>query len=346
MLSRSHSIRFMMLFSFALSVGSAQTLIIPQIADGGAWQTELALTNTGTTATTVSLSFFQSGANSTTQSWNPPFQEVGSTQNLSLPPASTTFLHTQGTAASLTEGWATMQAGPNVVAYAIFTQTVTGRQNQDGTAPAAAAVSRILVPFDNTSGFASTIAIANPGSTSESIAVAVQPTSGAAAQLSAISLPAGGYTAFVVPTQFSSTAAERGLLEFSSASGTFSVIALRFNPTGAFTAAPVYAESGSPVIVPGVSAFNGTYNGNFSSAQISGAVAATVSNGVVTVTSPGSGSGTITADGQTTFGVAVAQGAACNFIGTAVVTGTTATASGTFSCTSPSISGTWNVTRQ
>ena len=195
MRTRSTLIHLLMMFPLTLSLGHAQTQIIPQVADGGAWQTTLVLTNTGATSATASLTFFQSNGNGdgTTQSWNLPFQETSSAQTLSLPAASTTFLHTLGTAANLTEGWGQLQAGANVVAYAIFTQTVLGRQNQDGTAPAAAAASRILVPFNNTSGFATSIAIANSSTVSESIAVAVQPASGAAAQLSSISLPAGGY---------------------------------------------------------------------------------------------------------------------------------------------------------
>jgi hypothetical protein len=350
MLTRSNLIHLLILFPLAFSLGRAQTQIIPQIADGGAWQTTLVLTNTGTTTATASLTFFQSAANGTTQSWNPPFQETGTTQNLSLAAASTTFLHTLGTAANLTEGWAQLQAGSSVVAYAIFTQTVQGRQNQDGTAPAAAAVSRVLEPFDNANGFATTMAIANPGTASISISVAAQPTSGPAVQLAAISLPAGGYTAFSVPMQYLSTSGARGLLEFSSTSRTFSIIALRFNPTGAFTASPVYAESGSPVIVPGASVFNGNYAGSFTSPQVAGAVSATVNNGVITVTSvggtSGSGSGTVTASGQITLGVAVGEGVTCNFSGAIAIVGSGATASGTFTCPSEGVSGTWNITRQ
>src|ERR1700722_8460158 len=140
MLTRTNLIHLLMAFPLALSVGHAQTQIIPQIADGGAWQTTLVLTNTGTSAANVGLTFFQSGANNTTQSWALTFQETSSPQSLSLPAASTTFLHTLGTAPNLTEGWAQLQANSSVVAYAIFTQVVTGRQNQDGTAPAAAGV--------------------------------------------------------------------------------------------------------------------------------------------------------------------------------------------------------------
>lgn len=142
-------IRFLLVFLCALSLGSAQTLIIPQVADGAGWQTTLVLTNTSASATTASLIFFQSTSGGATQSWAPPFLETSSVQNLQLPAASTVLLHTPGTAGALSEGWAQLQAGTGVVAYAIFTQTAPGQGVQDGTASAVASTSRALLPFDN-----------------------------------------------------------------------------------------------------------------------------------------------------------------------------------------------------
>jgi hypothetical protein len=326
---------------------SGQTLVIPQIADGNGWQTELVLTNTGATATTVSLNFFQSVGAGVTQNWTPPFLETSVLQNISLPAASTVFLHTPGTAGSLSEGWAQVEGNSAVSAYAIFEETVSGRQNQDGTALAAPSTSRMLVPFDNTNGFVTTMAIVNTTGSSESIAVAAQTTGGAPAQLAAITLPPNGYMAFTLPLQFSALSSVKGLLELYASTGSFSLIALRFNPTGAFTAAPVFAETGSPVITSaggGLAAFNGTYVGTYSGPGVSGPVMATVNNGTFTLTEPSGGTGTIMANGQVTFGTAVAGGTSCGFTGTITVTGTTASGSGTFSCTN--VSGTWNVTRQ
>jgi hypothetical protein len=62
------------------------------------------------------------------------------------------YLHTLGTAASLSQGWAMVNADAGIVAYAIFTFRSPGHQDQDGTALAAASTTRILVPFDNSSG--------------------------------------------------------------------------------------------------------------------------------------------------------------------------------------------------
>ena len=56
-------------------------------------------------------------------------------------------------------------------------------------------------------------------------------------------LPSQGHLAFALPNQLPVTAGHRGLAEFyidPRSGGGLSAIALRFNPSGAFTSAPVY----------------------------------------------------------------------------------------------------------
>jgi len=75
--------------------------IVSQIADGGAWGTGLVATNTTTTGPAAfSMDGYQDVGSGATQPWQPPFVEVNSTQNLSLPPGGTLFLHTAGTASN------------------------------------------------------------------------------------------------------------------------------------------------------------------------------------------------------------------------------------------------------
>lgn len=260
---------------FALSLGQAQSLIIPQIADGGGWQTTLVVGNTTSVPTTASIGFFQDIGSGATQNWSPPFIESGSTQNLALPAGGTIFLHTTGTAAATTAGWAQVQSAAGVVAYAIFTQQVPGRPNQDGTAAAAASGTRVLMPYDNTNSFVTSMAIANTTSASESISVGIQPTSGASSQPTPITLPANGHMAFTVPQQFSTTAGQSGMLEFYVSGGSFSILALRFNPTGSFTTAPVFPETGPPVIAPGSGTnVSGLWGGTFTGGRATGGAVA------------------------------------------------------------------------
>jgi hypothetical protein len=170
---------------------------------------------------------------------------------LAISGGSTMYLHTPGTAASLSQGWAVVNADAGIVAYVIFTSRNPGRQDQDGTAIAAASTTRIFVPFDNSSGSVTSVGVVNPTGTSESISVNFRTANGTVSKAPLPSIPPNGHMAFSLPQQFPAIAGQSGLAEFYSTSSTFSVLALRFNPTGAFTAAPVYSETGSPIISSG-----------------------------------------------------------------------------------------------
>jgi hypothetical protein len=231
-----------------LSFGQPQSMIIPQIADGGAWQTTLVLTNTTTGQGSASFNFYQETAGGATQSWNLPFVE-GAMQSVQVGGGATVFLHTLGTASATSVGWGQIIVTPGIVAYAIFTQRVPGRSDQDGTAPGGNSTERFLVPFDNTSGCVTAVAIANPTSGNETISVNLELETGATSQAS-ITLPAQGHQAITLPDQFPGTGGHRGLAEFYMPvrTGAFTMIALRFNATGAFTTAPVYGQSGAPIV--------------------------------------------------------------------------------------------------
>ncbi|HUI76855.1 MAG TPA: hypothetical protein VLY24_03040 [Bryobacteraceae bacterium] len=343
-------------FLLASSVAQAQTSNISQIVDGGPWFSTIVVTNTSGSQASAGLNFYQETGGGATSPWSLDFMEMTSAQAkaLMIPAGTTVFLHTFGTAANTTVGWGQLTEVDNagsVVAYAIFTQRVPGRTDQEGTAPAAAASSRILVPFDNTGGAATSMAIANTTSSSLTVNVGIR-TSSATTQPSSIVLPAQGHTSFSFPTQFAASAGASGLAEFYAPSGSFSILALKFE-AGAFSTAPVYAETGSPIIASSGAGgggnpqanYDGNYSGTYSGTAGSGAVGASINNGAVTVTVPASGTGTITSTGQITFGVVIGGGTTCNFTGSIEVSGASATGSGMFSCTSPTITGTWNVTR-
>jgi hypothetical protein len=288
--------------------------------DGGGWQTTLVLANTTASAATASVTFYQeTGAGGgVTEPWSATFLEGSSTQNLSLAAGATLFLHTPGTSPTLTQGWGEAIASDGVQIYAVFRTTPGGQ----GTAPAVAIANHVLVPYDNTAGNVTSMAVANPTASSETVSVSFQSAGGAISQAS-LSIPANGHQAFTFPTQFPGTANGHGLAEFYAANGGFSLIGLLFDPVG-FSTAPAYTESGpvvigapdplkcvvgpllpgcpeppllvttfaatidsSPVqitITPGTS--NGTYNAAVSGTVNSAAVTGSFAGGTITNTSP------------------------------------------------------------
>lgn len=223
-------------------------LYIPQVVDGGGWQTTIGITNTGTTAATATLLFHQAtDAAGDTIPWTLPLVETVSTENMQLAPGATVFLQTPGTAANLTEGFGTLAGDPSVLGYSIFTLKVAGHQNQDATALAVAPGSQILIPFYNSPGFSTNIAVVNASSAAETLSATLLLSSGQVVTGSPLNVPANGHAAFSLASQFPQSAGQQGTLQLSSASGTFSVIGLRGNPTGAFTSIPVYVVNAAPI---------------------------------------------------------------------------------------------------
>ena len=235
--------------SFSVACICAQVQVIPQVADGAGWRSTIVLTNTTSqNINGVSLTFLKdvSGPPGQTGPWSPTFLE-GSFSG-SLPAGSSMFLHTPGTGA-LTQGWAQVLATAGVQAYVIYTYTANGR-DQDATAPAVSSASRILVPFDNTNGLVTALAVVNANAFPLTIASNFR-VSGTVVQGTQLVLPSNGQVAILLSKEFSGTAGKSGLAEFYSmtpSGATFSIIALRANPTGGFTSLETYNESGSPII--------------------------------------------------------------------------------------------------
>src|SRR5665213_3905 len=226
---------------------SAQTLIIPDVADGGGWQSTIVLTNTSTNPAVATLNFHSDiGTTGATQPWSPSFLEVSSTTGMVLASGSTIYLHTPGTAAVLTQGWAELDSDVGIVAYAIFSNHQT-TPYRDATSPAVAASNRILVPYNDANGFVTAIAVTNPTGASQAIQVGFRNDAGVL--LTALPVvPALGHMTFVLSTQFPQIGGHLGLAEFYSATGNISILSLAFNPTQSDASAPVYFQSGPPLI--------------------------------------------------------------------------------------------------
>jgi hypothetical protein len=239
------------LFFSAILGLHADSQIIPHLADGGGWKTTLVLTNTSVNLVSVKLVFHQETAGGIMAPWYPPFVEVGFTDNLGLAGGATMFLHTTGTSNGTAGavGWGEVQTTGAVQVYAVFTNT---RTTLEGAVPAAFGDGRLLMPFDNTGGRTTAVAIATDASTDQTVAVTIRATNGAVTQGTLGTLPAGGHTSFLLDPLnrqiWGSTLGQEGLIEFTGSVGGLAGIALRYNVSGAFTSAPMYPQSGPPVI--------------------------------------------------------------------------------------------------
>ena len=321
-LFKSRLVGFSVLLCSALLGLRADSLIIPHLADGGGWKTTLVLTNTSASPATVKLVFHEETSNGATQSWNPPFVEVSSTDSVAVQGGATAFLHTTGTSNGNAGavGWGEVQTTGAVQVYAVFTSSAT----QEGTAPASAGASRLLMPFDNTGGRFTALALATNSTSDQAVGITIRTNDGTITKGALGVLPAMGHTSFLLATKFTATNNQQGLLEITGALGGISGIGLRFNANGAFTSAPMYPQSGSPII--------GSTGGG--AAQVSGLTFASSS-----VASGGSLQGTVTLNAAApSGGASVALSSSSSAITVpATVTVAAGATSATFTATAGSV---------
>jgi hypothetical protein len=150
-----------------------------------------------------------------------------------------TFGETADSASATTTGWMQIQSSGNIHGSLIFRQRVQGRPDFEASIPIIPTIQNDVVPFDNTNGFSTGLAIVNPFSIINQYSIIFRTESGAILGSHQIILAARNQTSFSVSQMFPETAGQRGSMQLtvtgSGGQNGFNWIALRFNPTGAFT---------------------------------------------------------------------------------------------------------------
>jgi hypothetical protein len=96
---------FLSVTAFAQEISVGKSLVFPQVAAGGGWETILNLTNRGTTTYAGSLNLFNTAADGSPQTWSPVINGTAITNgqmNISISPGNTvtyTFTEPGGTQA-------------------------------------------------------------------------------------------------------------------------------------------------------------------------------------------------------------------------------------------------------
>jgi sugar lactone lactonase YvrE len=231
------------------ATGNAGGGTLAQVAVQGGWQTTFTLVNTGATAATATLKFFDdSGAPLALPLTSPSLGALGPAATLKLPLAAgaSVVIETQGDdAAPEVTGSAQLDVdGGQVSDFAIFRYNPT--QQEAAVPPASTSISNLLV-FDNTNGLATGVAVANPGAQPLSATVTARDQTGAVLGTGTIQLPAFGHRQFMLTDAenggFAQTQNLRGTVEFTPPSGTsLAVLGIRATDAGVITSIPVVAK--------------------------------------------------------------------------------------------------------
>ncbi len=217
----------------------ARVNAIPQVADGGGFKTSITVVNSDSVPAVVSLRFYRSDpATRTTTAWNPPMEGNAPLEQITIPAGSSWTVQTSGAAVSISSGWGEVVSYQVISGSAVFRQVQPDGRIQEAAVPInSSLMQRNLLPFDNTNGYVTSLAIANLSSAEISrVRVAFRDPSGQVIRVDRLKdLPARGHTAFELAREFPYLQGLSGTADFWASDGYISMLGLRFSPSGAFT---------------------------------------------------------------------------------------------------------------
>jgi hypothetical protein len=213
-------------------IGASPSLTVAQVADGASWVTQFQVINLDQTPINFAFQFWDDNGNPLSL---PFVNGAAGTFSGGLAVGGTAFAETPGTAATLSQGWAGVTASGKIGVLTIFRQVVPGRPDSEGTVAALLPANHVTLPFDNTQGYATGVAVANTNPI-EALAISLtfQTDTGAVSTGSLVLAP-NAHTAFVLTSKFPALAGLRGSIVFSAATPDISIVGLRFSPTNSFT---------------------------------------------------------------------------------------------------------------
>ena len=208
--------------------------VIPQFVDGGSWQTSITVVNMENHFTEFDVLFFDDNG----FDFSVPISGQGLLKgiHIRLDTAASYTFETTGRSADLSSGWALLSQTNNdsVGIFAIFRQSIPGRQVQEAVVPSVNQFSdHFVLPFDNTV-YSTGIAIANPTLNTVVIPANIRNELGQIIDTRQLSLGPYSHTAFAMPDRWSSTVGRRGVIEFLTSGFGVGALGLRFNGS-AFT---------------------------------------------------------------------------------------------------------------
>jgi len=225
--------------------------IIPHLAAGGPWQTEITVVNTTSSPATVYVLFRGNDGSPL----NLPIAGLGATPGVqfNLDANGSGTIQTNAPGGNTLSGWASVysdSAYPGINAMEVFQSQASGRPNFEASVPLVPySQTDFVLPFDETSGYVTGIALANGAGTDPSagpvgtsqVFITIRDETGNVLLLTGLVLQPMNHVAFLLADQYPVVAGKRGTVEFqlnngtTGVNGTLEALGLRFNPTGPFT---------------------------------------------------------------------------------------------------------------
>jgi hypothetical protein len=210
-------------------------LVIPQFVNGGGWSTTLFLSNVSSSSENLIVTFLRE--NGTVR--KVPVVGSGSVDSVvtTLLPGQTVVYETASTG-DLNVGWASVTLGSSnnrVTGFAIFRYQAPGAPDSEAIVSLGNTSGHNMVMlYDQQNGFTTGLALVNPGDAAVTLSVMIRDISGATIGTGTVTLPPLSHQASFISERFPITAGKRGSVVLDG-TAPFSVLGLRFNPSGTFT---------------------------------------------------------------------------------------------------------------
>lgn len=223
----------------------ARTGVLSHIAAGGGWSTVITLVNTSAAAVPLIVALHSVDGSAltlpvTTTQLGVSQTTTTASMSTTLSPDTTLLISMGGQLASTVTGWADVLTAGSIGGYAIFRWTPPTGTPQEGTVPLQSQFpSTITLPYDNTAGFSTGVALSNLSTSSTGVLAMVYDDSGNLLGNQNIEVVGNGHTSFSLPDKLPLSAGKQGIVTFqSTAIGGIGGLGLRFSPFGTFTSVP------------------------------------------------------------------------------------------------------------
>ena len=153
-----------------------------------------------------------------------------------LAPGASMFGQSAGASSLLSQGWAEVASTGRISVLANYYRSApAGGTDAEASVIAAQSGKSIVMPFDNTQGSSTGVAVSNTNATQTiTVTITLTPENGGGTA-STITLPPHGHSSFLLPVSYPGTAGVRGSVQFSSTFADLAAIGLRFGPKNSFS---------------------------------------------------------------------------------------------------------------
>jgi hypothetical protein len=212
--------------------------IIPQVVDGGGWQTTIRLANLAPGAVHYQLLFFADDGSALSL----PLTGIGTFSAVTgvIAPGGTATIRTLGEGSSTVQGWVQLDMDGLIGGFAVVSQRAPGGRTEQASIPISSRFSAdFAIAFDNTGPLTTAVALVNPSAfEAANVTVLLRDETGVEFARDTFTLQPLAHSADTLAHAYPMTVGRRGMAEFVTFATQLSGVGLLFDANGGFSYCP------------------------------------------------------------------------------------------------------------